>query len=185
MLPGVERARCVDVTRAGTRCSRWAFGDTDRCRQHGELVKPRAPTGLSPDDQDALFGALRAGLALDQAVVVAGVSRSTVYDWLRRAGEVGAAPEYAQFAAGVELARTELERLTLEQLAVQAKRGNVRAQIWLLERVNPDRYRAGASRAPGQLGLGITPKRRRARDDGDEVPDNVVPMRPVSGDADW
>src|SRR5438128_2700615 len=103
-LPGADRQKCVDITRAGTRCTLWAYSDTDRCRQHGDLVKPRTPTGLSDEGQHELFEALRAGLALDQAVVVAGVARSTVYDWLDRAKDEGCAPEYTLFAATVELA---------------------------------------------------------------------------------
>lgn len=181
-LPGADRRRCVELKRDGTRCTRWAYSDTDRCRQHGDLVKPRTPTGLTEAGQDALFEALKTGLALDQAVVVAGVSRSTVYDWLARAREVGSAPEYAEFAATLELARTELERKTLEQMAAAARKGNVRAQIYLLEQVNPERY--VRARGAGQLALPVTPRRRPASDD-DDGPDNVVPMRRVSGDADW
>lgn len=180
-LPGADRQKCIAPKRDGTRCTRWAYSDTDFCRQHGDLVKPRTPTGLSLDDQDRLFMALKDGLALDQAVVVAGVSRSTVYDWLRRAKEEGSAPEYALFAATVDLARTELERKTLRQMAAAASKGNVRAQIYLLEHTNPERYRrAGGA---GQLALPTTPKRRPREED--DMPDNVVPMRPVSGDADW
>lgn len=184
-LPGADRQKCIDLTAKGTRCTRWAYSDTDRCRQHGELVKPRTPTGLSEADQEALFDALKSGLALDEAVIVAGVSRSTVYDWLLKAKQTGMSPEYAAFAAGVERARTELERLTLEQMSRQAAKGNVRAQIFLLQLLNPQRY-TPARRVAGQLAFGTeTPPRKTRAAEDDEVPDNVVQMRPVSGDADW
>lgn len=180
-LPGADRQKCIELTAAGTRCTRWAYSDTDRCRQHGELVKPRTPTGLSAEDQAALFEALEAGLALDAAVIVAEVSRSTVYAWLDRAKQEGTSPEYAAFAAGVERARTELERKTLQQMSEQARRGNVRAQIFLLQMLDPARY---SGKVAGQLRLPTEPKGGRKDVDGD-VPDNVVPMRPVAGHADW
>ncbi len=185
-LPGAERRRCIETKADGTQCTRWAYADTDRCRQHGQLVKPRTPTGLSDDDQSRLFEALEAGLALDEAVTVAKVSRSTVYDWLSRAKESGSAPEYAAFAAGIDLARTKLERVTLEQLAKEARRGSVRAQIFILEHVNPARYGRRPALAAGQMALGTAPRPRRAAGDDDgELPDNVVPMKPVGGNADW
>lgn len=180
-LPGTDRQKCIELTAAGTRCTRWAYSDTDRCRQHGELVKPRTPTGLSAADQEALFDALESGLALDEAVTVAGVSRSTVYDWLSKAKVEGMSTEYAAFAAGVERARTELERKTLKQMSAQAAKGNVRAQIFLLQMINPGRY---SGKVAGQMRLPTEPKRKPANDE-EEVPDNVVPMRPVAGNADW
>lgn len=186
-LPGTDRQKCIKLTRDGSRCTRWAYSDTDMCRQHGKLVKARTPTGLSEQDQSILFDALKLGLGLDEAVIVAEVSRSTVYDWLARAKQADSAPEYAAFAAGVELARTHLERRTLGQMAKAADKGNVRAQIYLLEHVaNPQRYRRRSG--AGQMALGVdAPKRRvaAAADEGD-VPDNVVPMRPAGGaGADW
>lgn len=180
-LPGTDRQKCVASTRGGSRCTRWAYDDTDYCRQHGELVKPRTPTGISEDQQAALFEALKDGLALDQAVIVAGASRSTVYDWLRRAKEAGAAPEYEVFAATVELARTQLERKTLKWMAAAAAKGSVPAQRFLLATVNPERH----GRA-GQLALPTTPKKPRPREE-DDMPDNVIEMRPAAGGdgADW
>lgn len=183
-LPGEERQKCIHPKLDGSRCTRWAFSDTDMCRQHGDLVKPRTPTALSEDDQAALFEALKDGLALDQAVIVAEVSRSTVYDWLSRAKESGSAPEYAEFAAGVERARTYLERETLQQMAKAAKKGNVAAQKYLLEHTNPGRYGRRAGAGDGQLQMPTEPK-RRPRSAEDAMPDNVIEMRPVSGDADW
>lgn len=184
-LPGADRQRCVDVTRGGSRCTRWAYSDTDRCRQHGQLVKARTPTGLSDDDQARLFAALEDGLALDQAVVDAGVARSTVYDWLIKAKEAGSAPEYAAFAAGIERARTKLERTTLKNMAIAARKGNFNAQKRLLELVNPERYGRRPSLPVGQLELGTTPKRRRPAGDDDQS--NVVELRPGVGSngADW
>lgn len=185
-LPGADRQKCVNVTRAGVRCTRWAYSDTDRCRQHGDLVKARTPTGLSDDDQARLFAALEDGLALDQAVVEAGVARSTVYDWLIKAKEAGSAPEYAAFAAGVERARTKLERATLRNMAAAARKGNFNAQKRLLELVNPERYGRRPALPAGQLELGTTPKRRRPAA-ADDAQDNVVELRPGVGSngADW
>lgn len=183
-LPGEERRRCVELKTDGTRCSRWAYSDTDRCRQHGKLVKPRTPTALCAADQAALFDALKDGLALDEAVVHAGVSRSTVYDWLARSRESGSAPEYAEFAAGVERARTELERRTLRDMARASAKGNVAAQKFLLQHVNPARYGHRRAGGDGQLQM-PTETKRKPRSAEDEMPDNVIEMRPVSGDADW
>jgi len=183
-LPVEQRAKCIHLKKDGTRCTRWARAGEDRCRQHAGMAAPRQPTALDDDAQDRLFDALKAGLALEDACVLAEVSRSTVYDWLAKARQEGTHPRYREFEAGVERARLSLERTTLEQLTKEAAKGNVRAMTWLLERLHPERY---VRRAGGQLQMPTEPQRGKSTGDREEdVPDNnVVQLRPVVGDVDF
>lgn len=174
-LPVEQRTRCTGRKRDGSQCSRWARAGEDMCRQHAGRVQPRTPTGLDQDDQARLFAALELGLSLERAVVVAEVSRSTVYAWLQRAKEEGASIEYVAFAAGVEAARARLEARTLEDLS---RSRDWRAKSWLLERLFPERYARRPT--PGQMKMPEPDE----RDDAGAA-SNVIPLRPAGGEADW
>jgi hypothetical protein len=180
-LPVDQREKCVKLKTDGSRCTRWARAGADMCGQHAKLTKARTPTGLSPDVQDGIFAALKDGPTFEQACTIAGASRTTAYAWLAKAEEPGSSDEYRAFAAGVELARLHLERQTLEQLAAAAKKGDVRAQTFLLGRLNPERF----GRPPGQIRMPVDAKPARG-DTDDEQSDNVVPLRAVGdGDLDF
>lgn len=92
---------------------------------------------LTPELRDALLGFLRAGLPIDTAARVIGVTDSTVRVWRSRA--VAHRRGYARFEDEVQQALAEGEALLVSRVA-DAGRGNWRAAAWLLERLYPDRY---------------------------------------------
>lgn len=180
-LPVEQRTRCVHTTNQGTRCTRLARAGEDACRQHAGRAQPRTPTAISPDEQEEFFEALKLGLSIDRAAVIAGIPRSTVFDWMRRAQEPQASPVYRDFLAGVELARVDWEKRSLEQMAEMAKT-DFRALRWMLETLAPERYgRNAAGRSDGQLDLGDL---GGAKDNPREK-DNVVPIRGPREAPDW
>lgn len=92
--------RCAAITAAGTRCRKTAQPGTSRCAHHGFSV-PGRPTKLDDVVQARIVDAILAGSYLEPAAAMAGVSKATLYRWLRRADEVEAkALEHAEGDVG-------------------------------------------------------------------------------------
>ncbi|MCS1351159.1 hypothetical protein [Mechercharimyces sp. CAU 1602] len=106
------------------------------------------PTKLTPDVQQKILDAIRLGNYLETAAAYAGISKSTLYDWLRR-GEREKSGRYKEFSDAVEKHLAEVE---VRDLAVitRAAQENWRAAAWRLERKFPDRwgYRKGSIEEP-------------------------------------
>jgi hypothetical protein len=94
--------------------------------------------------------AIRAGFPLTLAAVYGGISRSTLYDWLRRGERVAEADEmgiaipdedfpFAEFTIAVQKALAEWESEQLQAIA-EAGKTDWRASAWLLERRFPQEY---------------------------------------------
>ncbi|HZU76708.1 MAG TPA: hypothetical protein VFA70_08085 [Dehalococcoidia bacterium] len=95
------------------------------------------PTKFNRERAQRAVEAVRAGNYMVVAARLAGISESTLYEWLER-GRAGRAP-YAEFAREVERARAEAEARML--LVVQtAARLHWQAAAWFLERAFPDRW---------------------------------------------
>jgi hypothetical protein len=67
------------------------------------------PTKLTPERQERIVTALRAGNYLTIAAEYAGVNRATVFRWLAQADEVGAPKAIRDFRDAVVRARAEAE----------------------------------------------------------------------------
>lgn len=95
------------------------------------------PTKLTPKLQERIVGFVRAGAYVETAAAAAGISKETLYSWLRR----GAADEvpFAAFAEAVEEAQALAE---MRDLALIGKAAETEwtAAAWRLERKFPDRY---------------------------------------------
>lgn len=95
------------------------------------------PTKLTPKLQEQVVGYLRAGAYVETAAAAAGISKETLYSWLRR----GAADEvpFAAFAEAVEEAQALAE---MRDLALIGKAAETEwtAAAWRLERKFPSRY---------------------------------------------
>lgn len=181
-LPVEQRTQCVHTTARGTQCSRLARAGEQKCQQHAGHAQARTPTAIDDTRQEAFFSFLKDGLSLDHAASLAGIPRSTVYDWLRRAKEPTASDAYRAFAAGVEVARAELERKALRSLLRAAEKGEWRAGVRLLELLDPETFgRRGTGRPAGQMGMGEL----GAAEDNPRQPDNVVPIGRKSAGGDW
>jgi hypothetical protein len=128
-------ARCTAKTKGGKRCRRRPPAGGDRCAVHDD----RQLDGCTPEVQERVCQALRAGAHMEQAAAYAGIDRSTVYRWRMR-GEADNAPQrFRDFAAAVGEAEAGFE---IASLALIARAGDEhwQARAWLLERRHPKRW---------------------------------------------
>ena len=96
------------------------------------------PTKLTPERQQQLLEALRAGCFYETACASAGVSYETVRSWMRR-GEEDGEGAYFEFLEAVEEAEAQLE-LELIGAWTEAARTDWRASMEFLARRYPDRW---------------------------------------------
>lgn len=101
------------------------------------------PTKLSPAVTNAICTNLATGASIEASAEAAGVTRVTVYNWLKRGRAEDAPDEFAQFAADVTeaqaVAEVHLVRI-MRQAATDGGPGDWRAAAWLLARRHPERW---------------------------------------------
>jgi transposase len=108
-------------------------------------------TKLTPETQERIVEALRAGNYQDAAAAYAGISDSTFHNWLNRGKEEAqrisdgekANPKeaiYLEFFAAVEKARSEAEVRNVMHIQRAAQNGTWQAAAWFLERSYPRRW---------------------------------------------
>lgn len=115
--------------------------------------KPRgAQTRLTPETQDKIVTALKAGNYLETAAALSGIAISTLHTWLdkgrtaRNLAAVGHEPatphdaEYMDFLEAVEKARAEAEARSVVLVQQAAQKGTWQAAAWYLERTAPKRW---------------------------------------------
>ena len=71
--------------------------DPDKAKRH------RRPTVLTPELQDGVIAALNDGCYLEPAAARVGVSKNTLYDWVRQGGR-GKTGRKGRFSCAVERA---------------------------------------------------------------------------------
>lgn len=97
------------------------------------------PTKLTPEVQERIVSAIRAGNYLETAAAYAGVNQSTLHRWVARGKEEDAPEEFREFCEAVERARAEAEVRTVA-LIQQAAPNSWQAAAWYLERSHPKRW---------------------------------------------
>lgn len=95
-------------------------------------------TKLTPETQQRICKALRAGTYRKTAAATAGIGEKTFYTWLAR-GETENAGAYHYFVEAVQLAEAEGEAHLLATIHAASKL-DWRAASWILERKYPDRW---------------------------------------------
>lgn len=96
------------------------------------------PTKLTPELQEKILTAIRAGNYVETAAAHCGINKVTLYDWMKR----GAAEEsgiYREFSNAIEKAWADAEVRDVALLA-KAAQENWQAIAWRLERRHPDRW---------------------------------------------
>ncbi len=95
------------------------------------------PTKLTPRVAACIYRALRSGLYIETAVVMAGISRSTFYYWLKRAADDDGI--YREFSDTVarEMAYAEIQTVAI---ITEAAKTDWKAGAWLLERRFSERW---------------------------------------------
>lgn len=82
---------------------------------------------------------IRGGNYIETAAAYAGISKQTLYNWLRR-GARQKSGQYREFALAVEQALAEAEMRDLALIEQAARDGKWQAAAWRLERRFPKRW---------------------------------------------
>ena len=118
------------------------------------------PTKFTPELQTRIVAFLGAGAYIETAASAAGVSKQTLYTWLRQGAE-GEEP-FTQFLDAVERAQGEADIRDLKTIREAAHGGAWQAAAWRLERRHPDQWgrrRVEMTGAGGGLvGVDVTPE---------------------------
>lgn len=102
--------------------------------------RPGRPTRLDRDTVTQLEQLIRAGTTIDVAAAAVGVSRASIYSWLKQ-GEKARKGTYArELREAVERARAESESVLVARIGQAAAKGSWQAAAWLLERRFPERW---------------------------------------------
>lgn len=96
------------------------------------------PTKLTKEIQDTICKAIRAGAYIETASALAGLDKTTFYDWLRR-GEREQEGIYFDFSHSIKKAIAEAEMRDILRID-QAAQENWTASAWRLERRFPQRW---------------------------------------------
>ena len=111
------------------------------------------PTKLTSELQSRIVQAIQAGNYIETAAAYAGISKNTLFDWLRRGARekerVAGKPRarvrkeeapYVEFSDSVEKALAEAEVRDVVNVMKAADGGQWQASAWRLERKFPDRW---------------------------------------------
>jgi hypothetical protein len=104
------------------------------------------PTALTQKVQNEIIRFVRLGNYIETAAAVAGVARSTVFDWLRRGAREGAGP-YWEFSVAVRKAQAEAEATDLACVQLAARK-DWRAAAWRLQHRFPSHWGGARALAP-------------------------------------
>jgi transposase-like protein len=96
------------------------------------------PTKLSPELQQRIVQALSAGAYVETAAAMAGVSKQTLYSWLKRGADQAQGP-FREFLDAVEKAQAEAEVRDIALIA-KAAQTQWQAAAWRLERKFPEKW---------------------------------------------
>ena len=97
------------------------------------------PTKLNDEVTEKVVTAIKAGSYVETAAAFAGVSKSTLYDWLKR-GANQKEGIYREFSAAVEQALAHADIRDIGIIATAAQKGVWQAAAWRLERKHPDQW---------------------------------------------
>ena len=111
------------------------------------------PTKLTSELQSRIVQAIQAGNYIETAAAYAGISKNTLFDWLRRGARekerVAGKPRarvrkeeapYVEFSDSVEKALAEAEVRDVVNVMKAADGGQWQAAAWRLERKFPERW---------------------------------------------
>lgn len=100
--------------------------------------RPKGADKLTPELQNEICRVIRAGNYIETAAAYAGISKTTLYDWMRK-GRAQKRGKYRDFVTAVEKALAEAEIRDVMIIAKAAEE-NWQAAAWRLERKFPERW---------------------------------------------
>jgi transposase len=113
--------------------------------------RPGRPSKLSDDAIAQLEQLIRAGTTIDVAAAAIGVSRGTLYRWLKQGEKARAGTAARELRDRVERARAESESVLVARIGQAAAKGSWQAAAWLLERRWPERWMKPTERPIGDV----------------------------------
>lgn len=94
---------------------------------------------MTPEVQERIVSAIRAGNYLETAAAYAGIGETTLHRWMQQGATDESDVIYREFREAVERARAEAEVRTVA-LIQQAAPQSWQAAAWYLERSHPKRW---------------------------------------------
>ena len=91
------------------------------------------PCKLTPEIQEKIITAIRAGNYMETAASYAGISKVTLYDWLKK-GAIAKSGKYKGFSNSVAEALAQSEVMDNNVISRAAQGGDWKAAAWRLER---------------------------------------------------
>ena len=101
--------------------------------------KPGRHTKLTPDIQSEIVELLKAGNYIDTACGVAGISKKTFYEWMKKANASNRSNRYTVFRNAVKKAQCWSEARDVAIIARHSEE-SWQASAWRLERKFPDKW---------------------------------------------
>lgn len=95
---------------------------------------------LTPEIQEKIVKAIKAGNYAVIAAAMAGISESTYYRWLEQGERPDAKSPYREFWESVKEAEAEAEVASVALIRRAAQNGTWQASAWFLERKHSDRW---------------------------------------------
>jgi transposase len=95
---------------------------------------------LTPETQDKIVKAIRAGNYAHIAAAMAGIGESTYYRWLEQGERPDAKTPYREFWESVKEAEAEAEVASVALIRRAAQNGTWQASAWYLERKHSERW---------------------------------------------
>ena len=112
------------------------------------MVGRGRPSKLTPDVSKRIIDSVRAGNYLETSAAFAGVSKVTLFNWMKR-GNAQKTGKYREFLTSIEKALAEAEMRDVQTIS-KASEKNWQAAAWRLERKFPARW--GRKMEVGSIG---------------------------------
>lgn len=93
---------------------------------------PGMPQKLTKEVKDKIIDAIRCGVYIETAAAVAGITRQTFYNWLRR-GKEEKSGKFRDFVKEVNIAFAEVTRNDMELIGLAGER-DWKAAAWRIEK---------------------------------------------------
>jgi transposase len=97
------------------------------------------PPELTDELHDKIINLIRAGNYIETAAIAAGISKQSLYTWMKN-GNKQKAGKYRKFLDAINKAVGEAEAIDVNNIAKAAAKGNWTASAWRLERKHPQKW---------------------------------------------
>ena len=106
----------------------------------GRIIHVGRPSKLTPERKKRIIDSIRIGGSLEGAAEVAGIHRSTFYNWMDR-GKNAKKGEYRDFFDTVTVAKAEAEMILISRIHKAGFKDDWKANAWILKNRYGDQYR--------------------------------------------